>query len=389
MSNPVLDRVVELADLLEQDGPVSEELGRVSDPVAAALREAGVIRMLQPQDFGGHEAHPTDFMRTCYEIGQHHGAAGWIAGVVGVHPHELAQGTRQLQEELWAEDPDTWIASPYAPIGRARPVEGGYIFNGRWPFSSGTDHCQWVMIGGLITDQEGNVADREPIHFVLPRSDYTIDHDSWDVMGLRGTGSKDIVVKDAFVPEHRLIRTNPVTDGSAELPEVRDIPLYRMPRNVVFSGAITTATIALAQGTLASYVAWTRQRSSRFGSASTDPFQLSELGPAAADIDASIGHVLHDMDRAFDIVSSGRLLTLSERAEIRRNQVAASHRAAEAADRIFKVSGGSQLHAKNPMQRMWRDCQSALHHVQNYAGPLFQAYGMDHFGGQMPAAVKV
>ncbi|GAB2859143.1 acyl-CoA dehydrogenase family protein [Nocardioides pacificus] len=387
--NAVLDRVMELSDLLEADGPVSEELGRLSDEVAAGLRSSGVIRMLQPKDFGGQEEHPSTFIRAVYEIGQRNGAAGWIAGVVGVHPHELAQGSLEMQREIWAADPDTWVASPYAPMGRARPVDGGYRFSGRWPFSSGTDHCQWVMIGGLITDQEGNVADRETIHFVIPRSDYEILDESWDVMGLRGTGSKDIVVQDAFVPEHRLIRTDPVTDGSAGVVAGRDVPLYAMPRNVVFSGAITTATIALAQGTLASYVAWTRQRSSRFGSASSDPFQLSELGPAAADIDASIGHVISDMNRAFDIVSSGRLLTLSERAEIRRNQVAASHRAAEAADQIFKVSGGSQLHAKNPMQRMWRDCQSALHHVQNYSGPLYQAYGMDFFGGEMPAAVKV
>ncbi|MCD9199827.1 acyl-CoA dehydrogenase family protein [Aeromicrobium wangtongii] len=380
---------MELADLLEADAPVSEELGRVSDEVAAELRASGVVRMLQPKDFGGFEDHPTDFLRVVHAIGQRNGAAGWVAGVVGVHPHELAQGSVEMQREIWGDDPDTWVASPYAPMGRARPVDGGYMFSGRWPFSSGTDHCQWVMIGGLITDQEGNVTDRETIHFVIPRADYEIMHDSWNVMGLRGTGSKDIVVKDAFVPSHRLIRTNPVTDGSAGQVAGRDVPLYAMPRNVVFSGAITTATIALAQGTLASYVAWTRQRSSRFGSASADPFQLSALGPAAADIDASFRHVLHDMDRAFDIVSSGRLLTLGERAEIRRNQVAASHRAAEAADQLFKVSGGSQIHAAHPMQRMWRDCQSALHHVQNYSGPLFQAYGLNHFGGQIPAAVKV
>ncbi|PZG99152.1 hydroxylase [Streptomyces sp. NTH33] len=387
--NPVLDRVLEHAELLESDGPVSEELGRVSDEVAAVLRESGVIRMLQPRDFGGFESHPTDFLRTVHEIGRRNGAAGWVAGVVGVHPHELAQGDLRMQREIWGEDPDTWVASPYAPMGRARPVEGGYVFNGRWPFSSGTDHCRWVMIGGLIIDQEGNVTDRETIHFVLPRGDYEILHDSWDVIGLRGTGSKDILVKDAFVPEHRLIRTDPVTDGSAGPIAGRDAPLYSMPRNVIFSGAITTATIALAQGTLDAYVRWTRERSSRFGSASRDPFQLSVLAPAAADIDASLSHVLHDMDRAFDTVSSGRLLTLSERAGIRRNQVSASHRAAAAADEVFKVSGGSQLHAKNPMQRMWRDCQSALHHVQNYAGPLYQAYGMDFFGGEMPAAVKV
>ena len=118
--------------------------------------------------------------------GSHDPSAGWVAGVVGVHPHELAHGDRRVQEEVWAKDPDTWVASPYAPMGRARPVEGGYIFNGRWNFSSGTDHCQWVMIGGLVTDQEGNVTDPAAVHFLLPRSDYEIVEDSWDVMGLRG-----------------------------------------------------------------------------------------------------------------------------------------------------------------------------------------------------------
>jgi len=389
MHSVVLDRVIELADVLEKDGAVSEELGRLGDDSVAALRGAGVIRMLQPRDFGGMEETPAAFLRACYEVGQRNGAAGWVAGVVGVHPHELAQGSRQMQEELWGQDPDTWVASPYAPIGRARPVDGGYIFNGRWPFSSGTDHCQWVMIGGLITDQDGNVADRESIHFVLPRSDYEILHDSWDVMGLAGTGSKDIVVKDAFVPAHRLIRTNPVTDGSSDLPAERDIPLYRVPRNAVFSGAITVATIAMAKGTLAAYVNWTRQRTSRFGSATSDPYQLAALGQAAADIDASIGHVLRDMERAYDIAASGRLVTVAERAEIRRNQVAASHRAVDAADRVFKIAGGTALQRSHPMQRMWRDSQAALHHVQNYSGPLYQAYGVTLFGGELPAGVKV
>lgn len=385
----VLDHILDNGDQIHAGGQESDQLGRVTDEVAAILKESGIVRMLQPKDFGGMEASPVDFVKTCYEIGQRNGSAGWVAGVVGVHPHELAQGDMKMQEELWGEDPDTWIASPYAPIGRARPVEGGYIFNGRWPFSSGTDHCQWVMIGGLITDQEGNVTDKEAIHFVLPRADYEIMHESWDVIGLRGTGSKDIVVKDAFIPEHRLIRTNSLTDGAADLPEIRDIPLYRMPRNIIFSGAITTATIALAKGVLNEYVKWTASRSSRFGSASTDPFQLSELGPAMADIDASIGHVIADMEKAWEAVQGGRLLTLSERARIRRNQVAASHRAVEAADRVFKVSGGSQIHYKNDMQRFWRDAQSALHHVQNYSGPLYQAYGMDRFGGEIPAAVKI
>lgn len=386
---PVLDKVLELADYLAQHAHESEELNRLPDHVAEAMRNTGVMRMLQPKEFGGMEAHPSDFMRAVLNIGIHDGSAGWVAGVVGVHPHELAQGSLRSQQELWGEDPDTWIASPYAPMGRAVPVEGGYLFNGRWPFSSGTDHCSWVTIGGLIVDEQGNVIDPEPRHFLLPRADYEVDQDSWDVFGLRGTGSKDLIVKDAFVPEYRTIRTDPVTDGTAnEVPE-RDTTLYRMPRNIIFSGAITGATLALAYGTLAHLVNWIDTRESRFGKASTDPFQLEALGSAAADIDACLVQYFADIDRAYDIVDSGRALTFGQRADIRRNQVRASQRAVEAADHVFRLSGGSQLKKSNPAQRHWRDAKAALHHVQNLQGKMMQAWGLHRFGHPVPRTVKI
>ncbi|WP_353952548.1 hypothetical protein V6K52_03625 [Knoellia sp. S7-12] len=386
----VLDNIEQIADVLEANAAEGERLGRLPDETATALRTSGVMRMLQPKDFGGLESHPVDFFRAVLEIGVHDPSSGWVAGVVGVHPHELAHGDRRVQAEVWAEDPDTWVASPYAPLGRARPVDGGYVFNGRWNFSSGTDHCRWVMIGGLITDQEGEVADPAPVHFLLPRSDYEVVEDSWDVVGLRGTGSKDLVVTEAFVPAYRTIETSGVTDGTGgKDPSRASVSLYRMPRNVMFSGAITAATLAMAKGTLAAYVAVTRSREGRGGRAALDPFQLSALGAAAADIDASIGHLLWDIERVHDIVERGEVVSLDVRAEVRRNQVQASHRAAAAADSVFRLSGGGSLHRSGVLQRRWRDTQAALHHVQNGSGPIFHAYGLNLFGHPIPPHVKI
>lgn len=385
----LLTRVLSISDYLDENAHRGEELMRLPDDVAQRVRDTGVIRCLQPKDFGGYESHPSDFFRAVFNIGIHDGAAGWVAGVVGVHNHELAQGNRRAQEELWGDDPDTWIASPYAPMGRALPVEGGWILNGRWPFSSGTDHCSWVTIGGMEADANGKVTNPEAIHFLLPRPDYEIVHDSWNVYGLRGTGSKDLIVKDAFVPHHRAIRTDPVTDGTAGVAAGRDSTLYRMPRNIIFSGAITAATLALAYGTLTKYVEWTRGRVSRYGAARQDPYQLEALGAASADIDASLVQFFHDMDRAYDIVDSGRLLSLDERAQIRRNQVRSSQRSVGAADWVFRVSGGSQLQMSHPMQRFWRDAQAALHHVQNLQGKNMEAYGLNLFGEPIPAGVKI
>lgn len=385
----VLERIEQIADLLEANAAKSEELGRLSDETASALRLSGVGRMLQPKDFGGYESHPLDFFKAVLEIGALDPSAGWVAGVVGVHPHELAHGDRRVQEEVWGEDPDTWVASPYAPLGRARPVEGGYIFNGRWNFSSGTDHCQWVMIGGLVTDEDGEVADPAAVHFLLPRPDYEIVDGSWEVMGLKGTGSKDLIVRDAFVPGYRTIDTTGVTEGTGGHDPSRNTALYRMPRNVMFSGAITAATLAMCKGTLAAYITMTRERQGRGGKASLDPFQLAALGAAGADIDASIRHFLWDVERVYDIVDSGRIVPLEVRAEVRRNQVQASHRAAAAADSVFQLSGGGALHLRTPLQRRWRDSQAALHHIQNVAGPLFQAYGLNLFGHPIPPTVKI
>lgn len=116
----VHERILARAEEIAAEAAPSDELGRLTDKAAAVLRSSGVIRMLQPAEFGGHEAGPVDFFRTLRDIGVHSSSAGWVAGVVGVHAFEVAQMDIALQKEIWGEDPDTWIASPYAPWG-ARP----------------------------------------------------------------------------------------------------------------------------------------------------------------------------------------------------------------------------------------------------------------------------
>ncbi|MCQ4152084.1 hydroxylase, partial [Rhodococcus qingshengii] len=135
----VLDNISQFADEIRADGVEGDKLMRLTDGSAKRLRDSGVIRMFQPKEFGGLEAHPREFAETAMAIGAMDGATGWVSGIVGVHPWELAFFDRKAQEEVWGTDPDTWMASPYAPMGVARPVEGGYILNGRWSFSSGTD----------------------------------------------------------------------------------------------------------------------------------------------------------------------------------------------------------------------------------------------------------
>lgn len=379
----VLRHVEEIADHLEAHAAEAEDEGRLPGETAQKLRDTGVIRMLQAKDFGGFESTPAEFFEAVMAVGARNAAAGWIAGVVGVHPWQLSQFPLKLQEELWGEDPDTWVASPYAPMGRAKRVDGGYVFRGRWPFSSGTDNCDWAILGGLVTDDDGEIVDPRPRHFVLPCEDYTIHHDSWEVVGLRGTGSKDVSVDDVFVPEYR-VEVQEKFDRGVQAREVgRDNPLYAIPFGAIFPAAINAGTLAMAEGALAAFVNYTRARVTVRGTAtSTDPAHLSVLGDAAADIAASRTHFLDDWRRIWDVVERGEFLSDELRLETRRNEVRAVRRAIDAVDRLFALAGGGSLQRSRPMQRFWRDCHAGLVHVCNVADPIYQAYGTNLFGGE-------
>lgn len=387
----VTERVKKLADYFEEQAPKSDELGRLTDGEAQALREAGVIRLLQPKEYGGYESHPAEFFDTVIEVGSHSPPAGWIAGVVGVHPFEMAQMDPRLQEEFWGEDPDVWAASPYAPTGRARQVEGGFLFNGRWSFSSGTDHCKWIILGGIVTDDDGQVgAPPDVRHFVLPRKDYEILDGSWEVMGLKGSGSKDIIVKDAFIPEYRVVVGAKMAEGWYARENRPGHPLYALPFGVMFPGAIIASTLAMCEGALGQFIAYTRQRVTVAGvKTAQDPFHQAALGEASADISASRRQLLGDISDMYDHVRHGGEITMKMRAENRKNQVRASRRAVNAVDNLFNHAGGHSIWLDQPMQRFWRDVHAGMNHVCNVAEPMYVAYGNELFGAPIPAGALI
>ena len=131
--------------------------------------------------------------------------------MVGVHPWQIALFDNEAQRDVWGEDRDARASSSYAPTGAAERVNGGFHLSGRWHFSSGVDHCAWVLLGGVIKDGDEGPEFRT---FLVPRRDFAIDQESWAVTGLRGTGSKDVVVDGAFVPEHRTHRIVDVYRGT-------------------------------------------------------------------------------------------------------------------------------------------------------------------------------
>lgn len=387
----VVQDLQSLAEDLVQEVNESEERGAITDRAAQMLREAGVVRMLQPKDFGGEEAHPREFYEVIMELTARAPSIGWVAGVVGVHPFEFAQTDRRLQEEVWSEDVDTWIASPYAFIGRAKRVEGGFILNGQWPFSSGTDHCKWVVLGGLAEKEGGPEGEfTERFHFILPRADYEILQDSWQVMGLGGTGSKDVVVKDAFVPDYRTLAVERLNSRYYAKKYRPDSVLYQVPFDLLFPGAIAAATIGIADGVVRHFSDYSRNRVSRMGiKATQNPYHMAALGSALADIDAARLQILSDITEAYEVAARGEFVTAAMQARARVHQVRAVHRAADAASRVFKNAGGNANRLSNPIQRQWRDLSVALGHACNVEEPVYAAYAGSLYGIPVPPGVII
>lgn len=382
MTERVIDRVRENADQLRAQAEEAEKIGKLTDATVKTMKATGNIRLLQPKSHGGLEVHPREFAEAVMATAALDPSAGWINGVVGVHPYQLAYADPRVADEIWGEDIDTWVASPYAPQGVARPVDGGYIFNGRWQFSSGTDHCDWIFLGAMVGDAEGKpLMPPQMLHMILPRTDYEIVEDSWNVVGLRGTGSKDVIVKDAFVPAYRTMDAMKVMDGTAQREAGMTETLYLMPWSTMFPLGISSATIGIAEGALAAAQDYQRERVNSSGVAiKDDPYVMYAIGEAAADINAARQELLSNADRIYDLVDAGREVSFEDRAAGRRTQVRAVWRAVSAVDELFARCGGNATRMDKPLQRYWRDVHVGQAHAIHVPGTVYHASALSSLG---------
>jgi 3-hydroxy-9,10-secoandrosta-1,3,5(10)-triene-9,17-dione monooxygenase len=380
----VLAAIGELLPVLRQRAQETEDARCVPQESVKALTETGFFRLLQPARFGGLETDPLTFYKAVRMIASACGSTGWVSSVVGVHPWQLALFPAQAQEDVWVPDPATRMSSSYAPTGTAKLTDEGYRLDGRWSFSSGCDHASWVLLGGIVTNDEGQPLDF--CTFLLPDRDYAID-DVWDTVGLRGTGSNDIVVQDAFVPKHRALSFSDVSRCKCPGQEINANPLYKIPFGSVFSYAITTPVIGMATGAYDAYVATQKERVrvSYLGQkAKEDPYGQVRVAEAAALIDNTWLALERDMTELMAHVTAGEKLPVALRLRVRRDQVHGTAQAISAIDLLFENSGGRALKAGTPIQRFWRDAHAGRVHAINDPERALSMFGRGEFGLEVP-----
>ncbi|WP_225803862.1 3-hydroxy-9,10-secoandrosta-1,3,5(10)-triene-9,17-dione monooxygenase oxygenase subunit [Streptomyces sp. NK15101] len=376
----VLTAVRALAPALRERAAEAERLRRVPDASVGELEAAGFFRLLRPRAYGGLAADPAVFYAAVHEIAKACGSTGWAASVLGVHPWYVAQFDPRVQEEVWGADASTRICSSHAPTGKVTPVDGGFRLSGRWHFSAGCDHARWALLGGLVTDGEGRPVDM--LTFLVPSTDYRVD-DVWDTVGLRGSGSNDILVGDAFVPAHRALGYGPVTTLRCPGQEVHPEPLYRLPYAAVFTTAISTAMVGIAEGAHEDQVTAARERlrAAHDRRAAEDPFAQVRLARSAGEIDAARLQLARNMTELYEVARGGAEIPRELRARTRRDQALATERAITAVDLLMENAGRGPLRVGDDvLQRAWRDLHTGRGQAANDVERALVLYAQDALG---------
>lgn len=361
----------------------TEALRRIPDATEQDFRAAGFYRVMQPKRYGGAELPYGAHTRLAWQVGRGCVSSAWALSVTACHSWILGMFPRRAQDEFWGDTPEATVASTFLSVGHEATPEGdGLHLKGRWRFSSNVDQCQGCIV---IVMQPRK--DAPPLQYfaLLYREDYEVEA-TWDVAGLAGTGSNDVVVSGVHVPAHRLLDV--MTTRDASTPGSRDNPgdLYNMPLFAPFAHSLVGAAIGGAQGMLDLLLEDLVDKRSAAGAklAAQQSAQL-RIAEATAEISAARALIATDRSRILAFAADRQLPTDEERVSLRLNTGYAAKLSVQAVERLLPLTGGRGLERNSPYQRFWRDVHAVAQHIAlvwdvqalNYGGVRLGFKAMD------------
>jgi len=356
---------------------------RLPLPLVEAIAQAGLFRLWIPRSLGGEEADPMTLCRVVEEISRADGAAGWCTAIGGEYGAFGGYLPAAAAREIYGSDPHVRTAGAFRPFGDARVVDGGYRVTGRWPLGSGCQHSAWIVGGCRILDgdQPRLTAHGAPTTRILffPANDCEI-LDTWHSIGLRGTGSHDYAVRDAFVPTARSL--------SFREPPAEPGPLYAMPTVALFGAVLSAVPLGIARHAIdiVREIAKTKIASRSRRGLSEDATMQANLGTAEAVLRSARAFLYETLADAWQVVSAGQPLSVAQRAMLWLASTHCATSAKQAADLMFVAGGSASPYASGGIERCVRDTHAAGQHV-TLAPPNYQMAGQAFLDLDMRASL--
>jgi 3-hydroxy-9,10-secoandrosta-1,3,5(10)-triene-9,17-dione monooxygenase len=360
----MIARAKALVPRLRDRASKTEELRRLPPETERELHEAGLFRIVQPKRVGGSELDYVALVDCADAIGQADASAAWNFANLSSHHWMLAMFDKRAQDLVWGKDPDVLIASSFIfPAGRARKVEGGYVLRGSWPFSSGVDSCEWNMLASVVSSDDEADGIEYRI-FLVNKSEYRVT-DTWDATGLRGTGSNDVEVHDAFVAEPMTVAVKELAGGPTPGSTVNPNALYTLPVFTLFPYVLSGVALGNAQACLDDYVGLARYRASTYNRAKLGDLQTTQIkiAEASAKIDAARLIMRSTCIEAMAEARRGHVPDIAAKTRTRRDGAYSVNLCTEAVSLLFAASGARGLYTSGALQRQFRDAHAINSHI--------------------------
>jgi alkylation response protein AidB-like acyl-CoA dehydrogenase len=332
----------------------------VAAETIADFHRAGILRILQPRRFGGHQLRFCLFSRIVEILTEGCASSAWVYAVLGEHQWIIASYPLQAQIDVWGDDPQAVASSSLAPRSAATRVAGGWRLSGQYPFSSGSSHARWAIIGAFL----GAPGDPRGIGYLLvPFSEIGII-DDWHVLGLAGTGSRSLMLRDVFVPDHRCVPLDDLLAGTPPGALVHpDYPLLRAPRGLLVNYSLPPVAIALGRRALEVAIAGLRRHVSRgVTRMAASEFVQMTVGEAAAAIEAATLTMWSGRQAAEALLAEGKAIGPDVVLRTRRDMTYAQHQVQWGVERLVEVCGARSVYDSDELASIRRDVLTLLTH---------------------------
>ena len=349
-----------IVEALRETEAESEANRTLSARAVELLHQAGLTRIVSPAAYGGYQLPVRALVEAERVIAHGSTAASWVLMVCAAHTFIAGRMPRRGQDEIFGADPGMLIPGVPSLRGTCQRSKGGYILNGRWPYASGADHGDWVLIGckGIRNEAGDNCP---ALIVVMPKKDAVID-DTWFTLGMRGTGSKDVVLDNVFIPDHYAV---PMIEAQLGTVAGVDIPLYRLPIRPALATMLLGTIVGMAERGLQIFVDQTRTRRDVYtGAMKVDsPGMQRRVAEASAEIACAWALTQQNCDLLEQAMLRDPPMPTAARAQVRWNAAYATELCRRACNRLFEGAGAGAAHDSHVMQIFFRDMNTATHHA--------------------------